>query len=45
MTPTQELIAIFEKQKKVIAEIANDLISELIAVTPEDTGALKVRGI
>ena len=41
MTPSQELDKIVAQQKRVVAKVANDLLSELIKITPVDTGALK----
>ena len=41
MTPSQELKLIVKKQRKVVDDIASDLYSELIEITPVVTGQLK----
>ena len=40
-TISQELNEIYQKQLKVVDTVVNDLFSELIQITPVDTGALK----
>ena len=41
MTISQELNSIYDKQMRVVGIVANDLLSELIHVSPVDTGTLK----
>jgi hypothetical protein len=41
MTPLEELNYLMREQKRVVEEVASDLLSELIGITPEKTGQLK----
>ena len=41
MLPSTELALIYQKQMRVVDDVANDLFSELIHVTPVDKGTLK----
>ena len=41
MTLSEELAYLMREQKRVVDEVASSLFSELISITPVDTGTLK----